>query len=97
MYHGGMNQAERTAVLATLKKTRLSVSTCSSFRLSVAEIAVARVKRKKYGEKYDAVHPGGFTNMDFSEISDNLWNFMLGPLRVKPFVDMGCGKGTIWT
>lgn len=74
-----------------------SVSTCSSFRLSVAEEAVARVKRKKYGEKYDAVHPGGFTNMNFSEISDNLWNFMLGPLRVKPFMDVGCGKGTIWT
>ena len=26
-------------------------------------------------------------------ISENLWNFMLGPLAIKSVVDVGCGRG----
>ena len=30
---------------------------------------------------------------DWNEISPALWDFMLGPLAVKSFIDIGCGRG----
>lgn len=41
----------------------------------------------------DALHLGGFTEIDPMGISENLWNFMLGPLAIKSVVDVGCGRG----
>ena len=53
----------------------------------------ANDKREIYGGKKDAVHLGGFTEIDPMGISENLWNFMLGPLAIKSIVDVGCGRG----
>eukprot|EP00596_Hydrurales_sp_CCMP1899_P000890 CAMPEP_0119036722 /NCGR_PEP_ID=MMETSP1177-20130426/4628_1 /TAXON_ID=2985 /ORGANISM="Ochromonas sp, Strain CCMP1899" /LENGTH=300 /DNA_ID=CAMNT_0006996993 /DNA_START=253 /DNA_END=1155 /DNA_ORIENTATION=- len=46
-----------------------------------------------YGGQNDGLHLGGFTNIDEMGISNNLWNFMMGPLGIKSFLDVGCGKG----
>lgn len=46
-----------------------------------------------YGGVGDEVHLGGFTQRDNDTISENLWNYMLGPLAVKSFLDIGCGRG----
>ena len=49
--------------------------------------------RDIYGGKVDALHLGGFTEIDPMGISENLWRFMLGPLAIKSIVDVGCGRG----
>jgi SAM-dependent methyltransferase len=36
---------------------------------------------------------GGFTARDDMGLSDNLFNYMMGPLAIKSVVDVGCGKG----
>ena len=36
---------------------------------------------------------GGFTKRDNEGVSSNVWNFMMGPLAIKSFIDLGCGKG----
>jgi len=64
-----------------------------SVRLSESEERIAAQKRTIYGGKGDALHLGGFTQRDDMGISNNLWNFMLGPLAIKSVVDVGCGKG----
>ncbi len=46
-----------------------------------------------YGGAGDEVHLGGFTQRDNNTISFNLWNYMLGPMAVKSFLDVGCGRG----
>jgi hypothetical protein len=43
-----------------------------------------------YGGKNDGLHLGGFTDFDEMGVSKNLWNFMMGPLGVKSFLDVGC-------
>ncbi len=48
---------------------------------------------KSYGGAGDEVHLGGFTQRDNNTISFNVWNYMLGPLAVKSFMDIGCGRG----
>lgn len=47
----------------------------------------------QYRGKGDKVHLGGFIQKDYMTISQNMWNYMLGPLAVKSLVDVGCGKG----
>ncbi len=39
------------------------------------------------------MHLGGFTIRDNNTISYNLWNSMLGPMAVRSFIDVGCGRG----
>ncbi len=46
-----------------------------------------------YGGAGDEVHLGGFTVQDNNTISYNTWNYMLGPMAVKSFIDIGCGRG----
>ncbi len=46
-----------------------------------------------YGGAGDEVHLGGFTARDNNTISYNTWNYMLGPMAVKSFIDIGCGRG----
>ena len=46
-----------------------------------------------YGGKGDKAHLGGFIKKDLKGISPALWNFMMGPLAVKSFIDVGCGRG----
>lgn len=36
---------------------------------------------------------GGFTDFDPMGLSDNVFNWMLGPLGIKSVIDVGCGKG----
>jgi SAM-dependent methyltransferase len=36
---------------------------------------------------------GGFTDFDPAGLSDNVFNWMLGPLGIKSVIDVGCGKG----
>ena len=64
-----------------------------SVRLSEAEEKKAAKVRTIYGGKNDALHLGGFTEIDKMGISTNLWNFMLGPLAIRSVVDVGCGRG----
>jgi len=64
-----------------------------SVRLSDEEEKKAAKVRDIYGGKKDALHLGGFTEIDHQGISHNLWNFMLGPLAIKSVVDVGCGRG----
>ena len=45
-------------------------------------------KREIYGGKNDALHLGGFTEIDPMGISENLWNFMFGPLAIKSIIDV---------
>lgn len=51
------------------------------------------IKRGIYGGKGDKPHLGGFIEKDWKGISPALWDFMLGPLAVKSFIDVGCGRG----
>ena len=46
------------------------------------------MKRDIYGGKKDASHLGGFTEIDPMGISENLWNFMFGPLAIKSIIDV---------
>ena len=64
-----------------------------SVRLSQEEEKKAASKRKIYGGVGDKLHLGGFTQRDQMGISENLWNWMMGPLAVKSMLDIGCGKG----
>jgi len=48
----------------------------------------ANEKREIYGGKSDALHLGGFTEIDPMGISENLWNFMFGPLAIKSIIDV---------
>ena len=64
-----------------------------SVRLSPEEEKKAATIRTIYGGKGDALHLGGFTQLDTMGISENLWNYMMGPLAIKSVVDVGCGKG----
>ena len=49
--------------------------------------------RKIYGGVKDKPHLGGFTEFDQSGVSSNAWNYLLGPIGVKSFIDVGCGRG----
>lgn len=73
-------------------KTR-SPPNMPSVILSEDEELNAKKVRDIYGGKKDALHLGGFTEIDPMGISENLWNFMLGPLAIKSIVDVGCGRG----
>lgn len=64
-----------------------------SVLLSPEEEEQAAKKRKIYGGVGDKLHLGGFTNRDEMGISENLWNWMMGPLAVRSLIDVGCGKG----
>ena len=56
-------------------------------------LVVPNVDRTIYGGKEDT-HLGGFlVGGDKAGISKNLWNFMLGILGVRSFLDVGCGRG----
>jgi len=46
-----------------------------------------------YGGKGDGAHLGGFTDYDPSGLSDNMFDYMMGPLGIKSVIDVGCGKG----
>ena len=48
----------------------------------------ANTKRDIYGGKKDALHLGGFTEIDPMGISENLWNFMFGPMAIKSIIDV---------
>lgn len=53
-----------------------------------------KARKNVYGGKQDMAHLGGFlAGGDNHTISENLWNFILGPLAVKSVVDIGCGIG----
>ena len=64
-----------------------------SVRLSPAEEKSVAAKRSFYGGKGDKLHLGGFTAFDKAGVSANLFDYMIGILAVKSFVDVGCGKG----
>jgi hypothetical protein len=54
-----------------------------SILLTASEELEAAKKRDIYGGKGDKLHLGGFVEYDGMGVSENLWNFMLGPLAVK--------------
>ena len=54
-----------------------------SILLTASEEEAAAKKRTIYGGKGDKLHLGGFVEFDKMGVSENLWNFMLGPLTVK--------------
>lgn len=64
-----------------------------SVRLTPEEEAQLAKKRGIYGGVGDKLHLGGFTEIDPMGISNNTFNFMLGPLAIKSVIDVGCGKG----
>lgn len=64
-----------------------------SVRLTPQEEQAVSKKRSFYGGKGDKLHLGGFTNFDTAGVSANLFNYMIGVLAVKSFIDVGCGKG----
>jgi hypothetical protein len=64
-----------------------------SIRLTDREETQANRKRKKYGGKGDRLHLGGFITFDRMGVSNNTWNFMMGPLGIKSLLDLGCGRG----
>jgi 2-polyprenyl-3-methyl-5-hydroxy-6-metoxy-1,4-benzoquinol methylase len=64
-----------------------------SLRLTEGEETEAQKVRKKYGGKGDKLHLGGFIQYDRMGVSNNTWNFMMGPLGVKSLLDLGCGRG----
>lgn len=64
-----------------------------SVRLTPQEEQAVAKKRSFYGGKGDKLHLGGFTNFDSAGVSANLFNYMIGVLAVKSFIDVGCGKG----
>ena len=49
--------------------------------------------RGMYGGRGDKPHLGGFTDFDPEGVSNNTFNFMLGPLGIRSIVDVGCGRG----
>lgn len=49
--------------------------------------------RKFYGGRGDKLHLGGFKGYDRMGVSNNTWNYMMGPLGVKSVLDLGCGRG----
>lgn len=58
----------------------------------------AQVTRKNYGGAGDAVHLGGFTEIDMQGISPNVWQTMVRFIGVRSVIDLGCGRGvsTTW-
>jgi hypothetical protein len=50
--------------------------------------------RKIYGGVGDKKHLGGFTELDLSGVSPNLWTKMMLTYGVRSFLDVGCGRGT---
>lgn len=46
-----------------------------------------------YGGNGDLPHLGGFIYRDNNTISENVWNYILGPIAAKSIIDLGCGKG----
>lgn len=64
-----------------------------SILLSDEEESKVAKMRGSYGGKNDKLHLGGFTAHDMDGISNNTFNFMLGPLGIKSVLDIGCGKG----
>jgi SAM-dependent methyltransferase len=46
-----------------------------------------------YGGKLDKPHLGGFTKLDIEGLSPNVFNFMMGIVGIKSFLDVGCGRG----
>jgi hypothetical protein len=54
-----------------------------------AAATISNKVRGIYGGKNDGAHLGGFTDFDDKGVSKNLWNFMMGPLGVKSFLDVG--------
>lgn len=50
--------------------------------------------RGQYGGGSDAIHLGGWTKQpDFGGLSNNTFNFLLGIIGIKSFLDVGCGRG----
>jgi SAM-dependent methyltransferase len=48
---------------------------------------------KFYGGIGDATHLGGWTDFDPHGVSNMTWDYMIGILGVKSFLDIGCGRG----
>lgn len=59
----------------------------------INKISALRKDSGGYGGVGDQEHLGGFTDFDKHGISNNTFNFMMGPLGVKSLIDVGCGKG----
>lgn len=51
------------------------------------------IRRGIYGGRGDKAHLGGFTDFDIEGLSNNTFNFMLGPLGIRSVLDVGCGRG----
>lgn len=64
-----------------------------SVRISEAEEKKISKSRRIYGGVGDKPHLGGFTKYDPDGVSPNAFNYMIGYLAVKSFIDVGCGKG----
>ena len=63
----------------------------------VANNSILR-KRGSYQGGSDAMHLGGFTDLDVDGLSPRVWRYMMQNLTVKSVIDVGCGKGisTSW-
>jgi 2-polyprenyl-3-methyl-5-hydroxy-6-metoxy-1,4-benzoquinol methylase len=64
-----------------------------SVRIFGKEEEHASKLRKFYGGRGDKLHLGGFKGYDRMGVSNNTWNYMMGPLAIKSVLDMGCGRG----
>eukprot|EP01041_Mallomonas_annulata_P009475 gene9475-19681_t len=71
----------------------ISPNPLPSLRLSSSATALTTKLRKYYGGTGDKLHLGGFIDYDVEGVSNNTWNFMLGPLGIKSVIDLGCGRG----